>query len=310
MPDNNSDSGPEASNISDANLRRLESEISKNKAEQLKSEIETAEIRKRLNQKWYASRIFVQTGIGAIVAAALITAWFVGFFEPMLSQKQHIERLKNDMLSLENERQMQQNKAQQEDNERITSSLRKELASLKKDNKIVSETLAMSKQQAEGQKAQMEKAKLELKELIGKPTTENKRPQYAAREKALEKQIKTIDQKIQVLDDAQQSTIERSIKINRDSIYTDNTSTRVKEDWWKWTVFIVGDDSTLNEIKWVEYTLHPSFPDPTHKVSTKGPDSGKGFFFSATGWGTFIIKVKIMFNDGDVREFKHQLRFS
>ena len=39
---------------------------------------------------------------------------------------------------------------------------------------------------------------------------------------------------------------------------------------------------------------------------------GKGFFLSTSGWGwgVFIIKVKIMFKDGDVREFRHQLRFS
>jgi hypothetical protein len=94
MPDNNPDTGPEAPNISEVNRRKLESEIAKNKADQQKSEIEAEEIRKRLNQKWYKSRIFVQTGIGAIVAAALIATWFVGFFEPILSYKQNLERLR------------------------------------------------------------------------------------------------------------------------------------------------------------------------------------------------------------------------
>jgi hypothetical protein len=307
MPNNNPNIDPEAPDISEVNLRRLESEIAKNKADQQKSEIEAEEIRKRLNQKWYASRIFVQTGIGAIVSAALITAWFVGFFEPMLSHKQRIASLKNDMLSLENKREKQLNKAQQEDNERITSSLRIKLASLEEDNKIVSEALT---REAEKQKALLETTRSELRELSRKPTTGKERPKYAAREQALEKQIKSIDQKIQEIGDAQQSAKERSHKIIRDSIYTANTSTRVKEDWWNWEVFIVGDDSTLKEIKYVEYTLHPSFRDPIRKVSTQGSTSGKGFFLSASGWGTFMITVKIMFKDGDVRELRHKLSFS
>ena len=310
MPNNNPPTGPEAPNISDVNLRRLESEIAKNKAERQKFEIEAEEIRKRLIQKWYEGRIFVQTGIGAIVAAALIAAWFVGFFEPILSHKQNIERLKNNMLSLENERQKRQNKAQQEDNERITSSFRKDLASLKQENKTFLEALAKSKQQAEAQKALLETTRSDLRELNQKPTAGKERPQFAAREQIFEKQIESIDQRIQEIGEAQQSTKERSVKINRDSIYTANTSTRVREDWWDWTVFIVGDDSTLKEIKCVEYTLHPSFPDPIRKVCIKGPTLGKGFFLSTSGWGTFMIEVKIMFKDGNVRELRHQLSFS
>lgn len=310
MPNNNPTTGPEAPNISDVNRRRLESEIAKNKAERQKFEIESEEIRKRLLQKWYQGRIFVQTGIGAIVAAALIAAWFVGFFEPILSHKQNIERLKNSMLSLENERQKRQNKAQQEDNERQISSFRKDLASLQQENKTFLEALAKSKQQAEAQKEQLEKRRSELMELSQKPTAGKERPRFALKEQVFEKQIESIDQRIQEIGEAQQSTKERSVKINRDSIYTANTSTRDREDWWDWAVFIVGDDSTLKEIKCVEYTLHPSFPDPIRRVCTKGPISGRGFFLSTSGWGTFMIEVKIMFKDGDVRELRHQLSFS
>ena len=149
-----------------------------------------------------------------------------------------------------------------------------------------------------------------MRELSQKPTAGKERPRFAMKEQVFEKQIESIDQRIQEIGEAQQSTKERSVKINRDSIYTANTSTRAREDWWDWAVFIVGDDSTLKEIKCVEYTLHPSFPDPIRRVCTKGPISGKGFFLSTSGWGTFIIEVKIMFKDGDVRELRHQLNFS
>jgi hypothetical protein len=304
MPNNNPTTGPEAPNISDVNLRRLESDITKNKAEQQKFEIEAEEISTRLNQKWYEGRIFIQTGIGAIVAAAIITAWFVGFIEPILNYKQDIERLKNNMLSLENDKQMQQNKAQREDNEQLTSSLRKDLASLQKQNKAVQEAFAKSKQIAEEQKKLLEKRRSKLI-AAGK-----ERPQFAAKEQEYKKQIDSIDQRIQEIGKEQQSTKERSVKINRNAIYTANTAKLVRKDLWDWTVFVVGDDSTLKEIKCVEYTLHPTFPDPIRTVCKKGATSGKGFFLSTSGWGTFVIEVKVMFNDGGVRELRHQLRFS
>ena len=77
-----------------------------------------------------------------------------------------------------------------------------------------------------------------------------------------------------------------------------------------WTVFIVADDRTLDEVECVEYTLHPSFPDHIHRVCDRGEGLGKGFFFTGEAWEPFVIVVEVIFRDGHVKFLEHQLRFS
>ncbi len=94
------------------------------------------------------------------------------------------------------------------------------------------------------------------------------------------------------------------------NVTTGNTSEYVGSSQWNWTVYIASDDVTLNDVECVEYTLHPTFPDPVRRVCAKGSTRGEGFPLSSSGWGTFTIGVKVMFKDGDVRLLKHQLDFS
>jgi transcription initiation factor IIF auxiliary subunit len=56
-------------------------------------------------------------------------------------------------------------------------------------------------------------------------------------------------------------------------------------------VFIVAEKAVLSGIKAVEYTLHPTFPNPVRQG--RGPD----FAITANGWGEFNSKVKITFKD-------------
>ena len=93
-------------------------------------------------------------------------------------------------------------------------------------------------------------------------------------------------------------------------ITTKNSATYAGKDRWNWTVFIEADDQTLNQIKCVEYILHPTFPDPVQKVCNKGSEPGKGFFLNANGWGTFTVKMKVIFKDGELINLKHDLLFS
>lgn len=92
-------------------------------------------------------------------------------------------------------------------------------------------------------------------------------------------------------------------------ITTRNTASHIGRNRWNWTVFIVSDDETLNEVECVEYTLHPTFPNPIRTVCNRGSEPGRGFSLDASGWGTFTIGVKVIFRDGDVRYLKHQLVF-
>ena len=74
-------------------------------------------------------------------------------------------------------------------------------------------------------------------------------------------------------------------------IKVDNTAKYVGNGRYDWTVSIVADKSVLSKIQAVEYTLHPTFPDPVRR------GTGPRFSISANGWGEFSIKVKIIYKD-------------
>ncbi len=86
-----------------------------------------------------------------------------------------------------------------------------------------------------------------------------------------------------------------------------NTSTYVGGGRWDWTIFIEADPDTLKQIQCVEYVLHPTFPDPVHKVCN---EAKKKFSYSANGWGVFTVKVNVQFKDGHVQALEHLLVFS
>lgn len=91
-------------------------------------------------------------------------------------------------------------------------------------------------------------------------------------------------------------------------IKTGNTAQKLNDDLWKWKIYIAAPNSILNKIKCVEYTLHPTFPNPVHLVCTRGNGS-KAFPLEARGWGTFRVKVLIYFKDKSTRELYHNLNF-
>ena len=86
-----------------------------------------------------------------------------------------------------------------------------------------------------------------------------------------------------------------------------NTSSYMGGGRWAWKVFVDADAETLQRIECVEYTLHPTFPDPVRRVCNQAKTK---FALSTNGWGTFTIKVRIEYRDGrsDLRE--HQLVFT
>jgi transcription initiation factor IIF auxiliary subunit len=85
-----------------------------------------------------------------------------------------------------------------------------------------------------------------------------------------------------------------------------NTSTYAGGGRWDWKIFIVADAQTLQEIECVEYTLHPTFPQPVQRVCNR-PDTG--FAYSSNGWGTFMVKVTIQYKSGRVENLEHALVF-
>jgi transcription initiation factor IIF auxiliary subunit len=70
-------------------------------------------------------------------------------------------------------------------------------------------------------------------------------------------------------------------------------------DMYEWCVFVDDDLNVLDRIEWVEYTLHPTFPDPVRKVS----DRSNRFVLMSSGWGSFDVGVLVHFVDGtEIRE--------
>jgi len=78
---------------------------------------------------------------------------------------------------------------------------------------------------------------------------------------------------------------------------------------WRWTIYLAGEDRVLDEVACVEYTLHPTFPEPVQRRCIKGRVAGQGFHLRASGWGTFLVQVKVEFKDKQVQYLKHQLEF-
>ena len=85
-----------------------------------------------------------------------------------------------------------------------------------------------------------------------------------------------------------------------------NTSSYAGAGRWDWTIFVEADSRTLRQIKCVEYHLHPTFSDPVHEVCNQ-PETK--FSYSTNGWGTFTVKVNILFKDGHKQELEHPLVF-
>jgi transcription initiation factor IIF auxiliary subunit len=94
----------------------------------------------------------------------------------------------------------------------------------------------------------------------------------------------------------------------QNAIKTGNNCRQISQGWWSWTVFITTSNEVLNQIKCVEYTLHESFPNPVQLVYDKGT-SAIAFPYSAKGWGTFRVKIKVIYLNGSTQDLYHDLQF-
>jgi transcription initiation factor IIF auxiliary subunit len=75
------------------------------------------------------------------------------------------------------------------------------------------------------------------------------------------------------------------------------------DDWWDWSVWLDGPKEALDRVKYVEYTLHPTFPKPVREES----DRTSNFRLSSAGWGTFTVHVNVVQKDGQKIRLKHEL---
>jgi len=87
-------------------------------------------------------------------------------------------------------------------------------------------------------------------------------------------------------------------------LYLKNTVT-YNSGRYLWTVFVAGDDAAINNISYVEYTLHYSFPKPVQVIKERGTKCA--FSLSSNSWGEFEIKAKIVLKNGEERYIKYWL---
>jgi transcription initiation factor IIF auxiliary subunit len=77
--------------------------------------------------------------------------------------------------------------------------------------------------------------------------------------------------------------------------------------WWTWKAFLDdGGSGELDQVEFVEYVLHPTFPNSIRRVK----DSIDGFALETTGWGMFKIKAFVNMKNGEKRKLIHDLVLS
>jgi transcription initiation factor IIF auxiliary subunit len=68
-------------------------------------------------------------------------------------------------------------------------------------------------------------------------------------------------------------------------------------------VWIDGAEQELDQIEYVEYTLHPTFSNPVRKIV----DRSSGFRLDESGWGSFTIFAKLVYKGGGETQLTHSL---
>ena len=89
----------------------------------------------------------------------------------------------------------------------------------------------------------------------------------------------------------------------QESVQVRNSARYIGSGRYDWTVCLSRDTpaSVLDAIEFVEYTLHPTFPNPVQR----GED--RYFSYSAYGWGEFNKIVKVRFKDGREATINYEL---
>lgn len=72
---------------------------------------------------------------------------------------------------------------------------------------------------------------------------------------------------------------------------------------WRWSLELAGSEDELDRVEWVEYTLHPTFSPPVHRVT----DRASSFRLDGSGWGEFMVHVAIRERGGQTVALQHWL---
>jgi transcription initiation factor IIF auxiliary subunit len=74
------------------------------------------------------------------------------------------------------------------------------------------------------------------------------------------------------------------------------------DNWWEWEAFIDDENSgDLNQVKYVEYVLHNTFPNPVRLID----DPQGGFVLRTAGWGFFELKAFVYTQNNEKIKLSH-----
>jgi|GEM_PF-2129183 len=91
--------------------------------------------------------------------------------------------------------------------------------------------------------------------------------------------------------------LEKAI-VSKRQVYNDRPA-------YEWSLEINEPDSTISQIDFVKYILHPTFPQPERIVR----DRKSKFRLESIGWGIFTVDIEIHFVDGSMAITAHDLTF-
>jgi transcription initiation factor IIF auxiliary subunit len=75
------------------------------------------------------------------------------------------------------------------------------------------------------------------------------------------------------------------------------------DDWWQWAVWIEASDEDLDQVEYVEWTLHPTFRNPVRKCDERSTN----FRIETGGWGVFPISAHVQTRSGSPIRLRHFL---
>ena len=85
--------------------------------------------------------------------------------------------------------------------------------------------------------------------------------------------------------------------------YSKRVGMRSGKDYFVWRVFVDENSDALDQIKSVQYLLHPTFPNPL-RISENRKSK---FALESSGWGNFNMQITVTFNDETKCETSYNL---
>lgn len=200
-------------NKEQAEIQQLQSEAERNKAEKKKLELETLELQKRLKQKWFSGRIFLQASIGGVVGAALLVAWLVGYFSPILLAKHELVGLQNSKLAMEAERDKKNNERLRERLEKQRKQYKSQLKQLLEKNSEFQKAQTEAEKRANTLKKQLKGRKDQYDEFAKTQVSESERQRYEKLAEDTKVEIAQLKTRIQVLNIEKDATKTRAFQV-------------------------------------------------------------------------------------------------